>query len=423
MTVLDAATVHRRFVLLTALRWLPLGFFLPVTVVLMQQRGLSLAEVGIVSTVQGLTVIALELPTGGLADALGRRPVLVVASLFDLLSIALFAVAQDLTTFALAWFVQGIYRALESGPLESWFVDASLSADREADIEGGLSRAGRMLGVAIAAGSLGAGGLTLLPPIGSVDPLLLPVLASLALRLVDLIAIATLVTEDRPGAGLAALGQSLRAVPGIVGTTLGLLRSGGALLALATVELLWGAGMTGVELFAAPRMVDLLADARTGVATFAVAAALGWSVSGLGAGLTPRLIFLLGGRPALAGAVLRIAQGAGVALIAVIAGPAGLVAGYLGFYLVHGASNVVHYGMVHRLVGPEQRATMVSVNSLTSRVGGALSAVILGVVADRAGIPAAWIVCAVLLAAAAPLYLAAERKVASPAAQVPSTGT
>ncbi len=423
MTALDAATARRRFVLLTALRWLPLGFFLPVTVVLMQQRGLSLAEVGLVVTAQGLTVILLELPTGGLADALGRRPVLVVASLFDLLSLALFAVAQDLTTFALAWFVQGIYRALESGPLESWFVDASLSADRHADIEGGLSRAGRVLGVAIAAGSLGAGALTLLPPIGGIDPLLLPILASLALRMVDLGAIAALVSEDRPGRGLAAFARSVRAVPTVVVTTLGLLRSSSALLALATVELLWGAGMTGVELFAAPRMVDLLADARAGVATFAVAAAIGWFVSGMGAGFTPRVIRLLGGRPALAGAVLRIAQGAGVARIAVIAGPAGLVAGYLGFYLVHGASNVVHYGMVHRLVGAEHRSTMVSVNALTARIGGALSAVLLGALADRAGIPAAWIVCALLLAVAAPLYLAAERKVASPANHVPTTGT
>ncbi len=31
-----------------------------------------------------------------------------------------------------------------------------------------------------------------------------------------------------------------------------------------------------------------------------------------------------------------------------VAGPAGLLAGYLGFYLVHGAANVAHAGLLNR---------------------------------------------------------------------------
>src|SRR3712207_7579714 len=58
---------------LTVLRWLPVGFQAPITVLLAQSRGLSLAEIGLLFTVHGLVVVALELPTGGLADVLGRR--------------------------------------------------------------------------------------------------------------------------------------------------------------------------------------------------------------------------------------------------------------------------------------------------------------------------------------------------------------
>lgn len=407
MSALDAAVVRRRFVLLTALRWLPTGFLIPILAVSMQERGLSLAQIGIVSAVQGAVVILLELPTGGLADALGRRPVLLGASLLDLASWAVFLAAGDVTAFALAWVLQGVYRALETGPLEAWYVDASLAADPDADIEGGLARAGGVLGFALGLGSLGTAALTFFAP-AWVDPLVAPVVVAIVLRCVDLAALAGLVREARPARGLAALRAGVAGVPAVLRTSATLLRGSPALLALVAVELLWGGGMTAVELFAGPRMVELLGDPRRGVAVFGVTAAIAWSVSGAGAHLTPWLVARLG-TPARAGAVLRVAQGAGVALIAVVGGPAGLVAGYLGFYLVHGASNAVHYGMVHRLTGPEQRTTMVSANSLASRLGGVAGATGLGAVASTAGIPAAWAIAAGVLAAAAPLYAIAGR--------------
>ena len=72
---LTVRSATRRLVGLTALRWLPVGLTAPVMVLLAQSRGLSLREIGLLFTVHGVVVVALELPTGGLADALGRRTV------------------------------------------------------------------------------------------------------------------------------------------------------------------------------------------------------------------------------------------------------------------------------------------------------------------------------------------------------------
>jgi hypothetical protein len=188
-----------------------------------------------------------------------------------------------------------------------------------------------------------------------------------------------------------------------------LLRASPALVALAAVEMLWGAGMSGVELLSAPRMVELVGDARSGIGAIAVAGAVAWSISGVGANLAPWLSRVTGSWVGAA-IVTRIVQGAAVAAAAVVAGPAGLLTAYLGFYLVHGAANVAHYGLVHRNVGPEHRATMLSVNSLTSRIGGTMATPLLGAVATAAGIPAAFGVGAVLLALPAPLYLVARNR-------------
>ena len=135
MTALDARGARRRYLVLVGLRWLPTGLLIPVTVLLALSRGLSLTEIGLIFSIQGLVVLALELPTGGLSDALGRRPVLILASVVGLLSLGVLYVADSVALFALATLLQGTFRALDSGPLESWYVDATLAAEPGAEIE------------------------------------------------------------------------------------------------------------------------------------------------------------------------------------------------------------------------------------------------------------------------------------------------
>jgi MFS transporter, DHA1 family, tetracycline resistance protein len=98
----------------------------------------------------------------------------------------------------------------------------------------------------------------------------------------------------------------------------------------------------------------------------------------------------------------------------------GLVTGYLAFYLVHGSANVVHYGMVHRLVDADHRTTVISANSLASRLGGIAGSIGLGALAAGVGIPAALAVAAAVLAAAAPLYCLADRASGPPVRAAPA---
>lgn len=409
MTAFDAAQVRRRFLLLSATRWLPTGLTIPVLIVLLQERGLSLATIGLLSGLGNAVVALLELPTGGLADALGRRPVLLVAGVFSLVSMAISSFAHSVALFALAWTIEGIYRALDSGPLESWYVDSALAADPDADIESTLSAQSTVLSVAIALGALVGGGLALVPA-PALPTLALPVLVAIALRIVDLAAMWRLLDERRAPTGprgVRAAARTARRSGRTVREATALLRTSNALLALVAIECLWGAGMTGVEMLSGPRMVELLGDTDHGVAAYALTAAVAWSISGAGAAAAPWIARRTGSW-VNAAIVTRVAQGLGVLLAVVIAGPVGLVLGYAGFYLVHGAANVAHYGLVHRHVGAEHRSTMVSLNSLTSRLGGVIAAPVLGALAAGHGLPAAFALAAFLLVLPAPLYLLAR---------------
>ncbi|CAA9551309.1 MAG: hypothetical protein AVDCRST_MAG79-2722 [uncultured Thermoleophilia bacterium] len=404
-----AAAARRAYLVVLALRWLPTGLMVPIFVLLMTGRGLSLAEVGVAAAAQGVAIVVFELPTGGLADAIGRRPVLVLSSLVATAGLALLLVADDVTTFALAWAVMGVYRALDSGPLEAWFVDAALAAEPDRRLEHDLTRAGVVLGLSLAVGAVAGGALGAAVAgrdgVAATEPLTAMVAAALVLEVVHLVAVLILVRERRPARGLGAAVRAARATPTVVRAALDVMRRDRGLLALLGVEVLWGVGLTGIERFWQPRAAELLDGAVDDLFVLGLLGAAGWLAHAGGAALLPPLLRLVGGRTEWAAALLRILQGAAVLGLALVGGFTGLVIAYVAVYVAHGASNPAHEALLHRRVAAAERATVLSANSLVSQGSGALGGIALGVLAGAAGIPVTWAVTAAILAAAAPLYL------------------
>ena len=120
-------------------------------------RGLTIAQAATIGSVMGLTCFFLELPTSGFADAVGRRPVYLTAAVVNVVAITAYAVAQCFWAFVVAGALMGAFRALDSGPLEAWFVDTVHATTPGADVDRPLSRAGSILGVAIAVGAVLSG--------------------------------------------------------------------------------------------------------------------------------------------------------------------------------------------------------------------------------------------------------------------------
>ncbi|MEU5788719.1 MFS transporter [Micromonospora purpureochromogenes] len=407
MSALSVRQVRFRYLTLYGLRWLPTGLMIPVMILLMQERGLSLSEIGLVSIAQGLVVLALELPTGGLADALGRKPVLVAAWTLSLVSLGLFAVADSFALFFLVWALQGVYRALDSGPLESWYVDATLAADPKAEYEAGLGFAGTVAGVTIAAGALLSGGLIALGPVGPVSALTVPVLVAIALQAVALAALLLLLVETGPAKGAGALRASMVEAPRMVGQAFGLLRRSRVLLALVAVELFWGFGMVTFESLLPVRLAEVVGNPERAAALLGPASSAAWLASAAGAALTPLLLRWLGAAPSAA--LLRIVQGVTVVGMGLFAGPVGVLVAYLACYTVHGASNPLHTGLLHRQVDGPYRTSVISLNSMVGQPGFAIGAVLLTFLADTRSVTTAMVVGGVVLAVAAPLYLPAWR--------------
>jgi MFS family permease len=407
MTALDARSARTRYLVLVGLRWLPTGLLIPVIVLLALSRGLSLTEIGFVFALQGLVVLFLELPTGGLTDALGRRPVLIVASLVAVASMSLLYVADSVALFAAAMILQGVFRALDSGPLEAWYVDATLAADPTAEIEHGLSAGSTVLSLAIAVGALLSGVLVALHPVEAIPALALPLLVAIGLAIVNVVSIVALMSEVRHARGIAAVGASVRAVPSVIGDGIGLLRRSRILAALVAVELFWGFSMVTFESLFPIRLSEILGDTDQAAAVMGPVSSLAWFAAAAGAAGVVLLSRRIG--VARSAAALRIAQGATVVTMGVLAGPVGVVTAYLACYVVHGASNPMHTTLLHREVDGPHRATVLSLNSMVGQPAAAFGAILLAALADGTSISTAMVVGGIVCAVAAPLYIPAWR--------------
>ena len=106
------------------------GFHLPIDVLLFRSRGLSFGEIGIVAAVGGAVTLVMEIPSGYVADRIGRRNSLLLSSGLMTAGATVFALAGAFRAFALAQatFVLGI--AFRSGTADAWLYDTLADSDR-----------------------------------------------------------------------------------------------------------------------------------------------------------------------------------------------------------------------------------------------------------------------------------------------------
>lgn len=391
-------SVRRRFVLLTGLRWLPVGFMAPLLVLLFLSRGLSLAEVGVVMACYSAATILLELPTGGLADAVGRRLVLVIASVAHLFFFGSMLVASSLPVWILVAILGGVARALDSGPLEAWYVDETRQLDPGGEIRTGLAQAGSVEGVGLAVSAVAGG---LLPTVfgGNLN---VAVTAALGTQCLHLVGLLTLMTEHRRRAGSTA--AAFRQTPAVVraGVALGLRQGAVGLLLVGSLTV--GVAMAGTEVLWQPRFDDLLGDGSS-TALFGALMAGAFLAAALGSGLAPRLARLTGCGSSRAALICALAQ-AGVYLVLSAAGHVVVAApAFIVVYVVLGLRNPFHRELLHEHVPGDQRSTMLSATSLAEQGGFMAGSLALPAIAAATSIPLAWAVAAGVTALAALVYV------------------
>jgi MFS family permease len=406
--VLTPASARRAFLTLTLTRWFPVGLVVGLMTLWPLERGLTIADALLAFSLTGFVVFALELPTSGFADAFGRRPVLVASAVVNVVSSVVLIVADSFWSFALAAALQGVFRALDSGPMEAWYVDTVHVTEPGADVDRTLAAQGTVLGAAIALGAVVSGGLVAWDPLPLGSALLLPLLAWAVLNVVHLVAVVVLMREPRThvdATGVRRAAASVREAPIVVRDGLRLLGGNRVLLGLVLVEVFWSTGMVVFESFQPIRLAELVGGEEQAGALMGPVAAVGWGVFALGsatAGLASGRIGVT--RTAI---MARVLNGLGAVVMGLVAGPAALIVAYLFTYGLHGTAGPMHASLLHREAEARNRATVLSMNSMVAFAAFSVAAPLLGAIATGVSTQVAMVSAGAFSVLGAVLYLPA----------------
>ncbi|MFI1224777.1 MULTISPECIES: MFS transporter [unclassified Streptomyces] len=416
---LDGATARRRFVTVSFLFWLPISMSIATGVLLFTERGMGLAAIAGFYAVHSLTAAAMELPTGGLSDVIGRRPVLAIAGLLNLAAFTLIGLGAAGWAIALGMGLMGCARALSSGPAEAWYVDTvHAHAGPDADLRTGLARGSSAASAALALGTLLGGGLPWLlglrPGVGEwladatgglVIPLSVPALLGALLEgLFVLYVLSALPEPPRPRTTLRGV---VGGVPAAIAAGLRLGARDALIRRILLTASAAGAALAAVELLTPGRAAALMGTAESGALVFAGLACAGFLCSALGSQLAPLVARFTGGSERAVLASLGMVT-LGLTLLGLTAhsmsalATATAVTGYGLVYLGLGAAGPNENDLLHRRVDASGRATALSVQSLSLQLVAAGAGLAAGTLPPG---PLPWLLAAVAVLAGALLWV------------------
>jgi MFS family permease len=335
-----------RLYIIKASKWFML--IMPIVVLFYQDNGLGMQEVFILQAIYSISIVALEIPSGYFADALGRKNTLIIGSILGFLGYLVYSFSFGFWGFLIAEVVLGFGQSMISGADSAILYDTLLLHKRENDY---MKHEGRMISAGNFAEALAgiAGGL----------------LAAISLRypyyfqtLIAFTAIPAALTLVEPKIHGIELKVSMSKIIGVVRYAL-----------IDNSRLRWnilyssfvGASTLTMAWFVQPWFIGI----NLPVSLFGVL----WTALNLSVGITAlfayRIEKYLGVRTTVMGFTITLALGFFGA--AIFQNYFGLVFLFL-FYLARGVATPVLKDYINRITSSDVRATILSIRNFVIRI-------------------------------------------------------
>jgi MFS family permease len=399
-----ARAVERTYLTLTLLTTLASSFIWGINTIFLLDAGLNNAEAFAANAFFTVGMVIFEVPTGVVADTRGRQFSYVLGAATLILSTLLYylmwQVQAPLWGWAIASILLGLGFTFFSGATEAWLVDALKATGFTGHLEHVFGRAQTVGGAAMLVGTVSGGVIAQFTNLGIpylIRALMLGVTLFVALRFMRDIGF----TPDRNASPMTAIRTVIR------GSIDGGFRNPPVRWLMLAAPFQAGAGIY-VFYAAQPYLLQLFGD-KTAYAVAGLAAAIVAGVQIVGGLIVPwvRRIFRRRTDALVVGLVLNVVllvllgwtQNFAVALV--------LLAAWSFVFAVEGP---LRSAFVNGLIPSEQRATVLSFDSLMGSAGGVVTQPALGRVADAGGYALSYVVSAGVQALALPFVLLARRE-------------
>ena len=386
------------YYLLTFLFEFAAGLTAATYVLFLLSQGLDLFQVTLVNLSFMIGIFIFEMPTGAYADYFGRKKSVILSSIFLMLALFIYFLSSNIITFIIAEITAAMAFTFASGALDAWMVDSMETKQFTGKVDFIFSHAAIIGKVAaLLAGLIGA-------YIGSVS-LALPFGVGAAVSLVAVFVSVFFLKEnfvrEKAINWTGAVSQMVRITK--EGVTYGVQHK--VVLWLIISSVIATFAFQPLNMYWSPRMNNLAGDKIW---------LMGWVWAGvsfammMGSFLVKQLLkkeksytwilmltVLVLGIPIL---LISTSDIFGVVLV-----------GFVIYELGRGMQTPVQKAYLNKHIPSEQRATVLSFNSMMGRVGAALGLVILGFVAKNYSIQSSWLISGLLLFLLIPIYLKARK--------------
>ena len=367
------------------------GIILPVLTLVLLEKGANLQTLPLLMAVYSLTVLLLELPSGILADMFGRKTVFLISCGSQLISFALLLISYNLITLVSAIIFLGLGRAFSSGSLDATIIDQALVNGNEDCLPKVTSRLAVLEGAGLAAGSIAGGfAASAFGTYGSI--IIIRLILTAIVTLLSLVFIRELPRRHEADktvpvpslAGMVRQGRQLI----INNHELGLILIGVFFTGffLFTIETYWQPAFTSI-----PHTTQ--STWMLGIITF-----IGFSSVTAGNILAHKLLNSFKKNWWIIFNISRIIMSAVIMVFSVSSGTVGFIVLYAGMYLMLGTGNVSESSLVNKYTPNDMRASMLSLNSLVSQIGGLCASLFSSIMVIRLHFSGIWLVAGILMA-------------------------
>jgi len=399
----ESGHIQRVYLVLLLLHTLAASFIWGINTLFLLDAGLSNAQAFAANAFFTAGLVLFEVPTGVIADVRGRRLSYLLGTLTLTISTLLYLLMWRISAPFWAWAITSIFLGLGftffSGAVQAWLIDALKATGYTGQLDAVFARGEIVEGIAMLTGSVAGGYLAQMTNLG-MPYVLRAVVLALTFVLAFILMRDVGFTPTRTTSPVREMKRVLRTA---IEQGLGKRAVRWVMLASAFTD--------GVSIYAfyamQPYLLNLYGDAGAfGIAGLAAAVTAGAQI--IGGLAVPRVRKFFRRRTQL----LLVAAALSVVFLALV----GLVPNFylaLGFFvlwaMLSSLSTPVRQAYINGCIPSEQRATVLSFDSLLGSAGGVVTQPVLGRVADVQGYPASYVVSAGIYALSIPFMWLAKR--------------
>lgn len=376
------ARIPRGQLALLFVRALALGICVPLSSLLLLEKGCTVSTLPLVMGAFSGAVVLLELPSGVVADTFGRRRTFLLSLLLNLLHIAVFLVGDGLALMVATMLLRGAATAFSSGSVEALILEQTVARQGKEVLPSVSYQLSVLETGGIAAGTLLGGAVPLV--FGAYQPVMW---LAAVLVLVQALLCTLFVREERPSGAAPSMLQCVREGARFVSRDR-------TVLSVLVATLGAGIFLFAFESFWQPMLLETQSGGDWALGPFSFGL---YGIAMVGGFIAARLLTRRERWPA-AFLITRLLMAAALVFASFQSHIAGFSGGALLCYLLLGGSNIAEVSLLNESTPDTLRASVLSVNSLCCRLGGLVFSLLSAALVSGIGMRGVWVTAACLLA-------------------------